>query len=855
MERKKDYMREDDPSRQHLDEGVLEDLGHIFHDQDPLIYYDTEDSDDYDFDKYENVSNGYSDHYNAGNFMTVRNDNKLDDLGEILKDSIKLKNARNQVRNSRQLFEDPEFLPNKNSLIGYITNATKIETVKDLVFERSDKYFGPRAKVYDVCTPNDIIQGSLGDCYFLAAISSIAEYPERIMRILLTKENDGTGIFAVALCLNGIWEEVILDDFAPCKKNGTLAFNRSKTNELWVVLLEKAWAKVFGGYLNISGGMMTEPLRDLTGASCKMFYLQKKPEKIWSEILNADINHFIMTASSHSLNNGSDSFIENIGICGSHAYSLLAVYQLFKKNGIYRLTREGEQYTHRILKLRNPWGKGEWNGEWSDNDTRWTPQLKKLLGFTGNPQDGIFFMPWKDFKEYYNAIQICYYHDNYKYSAKKFKTKNNENIYLKFTLDTPGKYYFSANQKNRRFYPKNSKYQFARIDWVIGQQLGENLKLVGSGNVPDKENWDAAECEKGDYYLMISISWKKKFILREFSFSINGPGLTELEQIKEKDLPENFMANIFLSGAREQIKIKKGINFGYRGYPRIRYIIEEKNGWGYMYFKNDEHDCTLKATVIFRNGNKGVKVLPPHNELRPSTIVRPGEDDIIIYKSTSSKGVQVLLMSDFEKVRKTDIRKKINRFIKPKQDSKSVPPRGRPSKPGAKPQFKPFRGTQRLHFNNNDNHYKPNNFHISYDGPNRNHNGGFNHNRHPSRQFESDVIYNKKHNNPSFNSDLRSRARNSKNILRKYFNDRIVPIRLHMLYHWNGLALLYVNDSDDLILNESILFNLSNAWIKGQDGNKIEFALRPNEEKFIEIIRNGHNKYEISMKKILYTIS
>lgn len=51
-------------------------------------------------------------------------------------------------------------------------------------------------------------------------------------------------------------------------------FNRSKTGELWVILLEKAWAKVFGGYMNIEAGLTREALRDLTGACCKTFMMQ-----------------------------------------------------------------------------------------------------------------------------------------------------------------------------------------------------------------------------------------------------------------------------------------------------------------------------------------------------------------------------------------------------------------------------------------------------------------------------------------------------------------------------------------------------------------------------------------------------
>jgi len=36
-------------------------------------------------------------------------------------------------------------------------------------------------------------------------------------------------------------------------------------NELWVLLLEKAWAKVHGDYLCIEAGLCNESFRDLTG--------------------------------------------------------------------------------------------------------------------------------------------------------------------------------------------------------------------------------------------------------------------------------------------------------------------------------------------------------------------------------------------------------------------------------------------------------------------------------------------------------------------------------------------------------------------------------------------------------------
>lgn len=129
--------------------------------------------------------------------------------------------------------------------------------------------------------------------------------------------------------MNGIWEEVVLDDQVPCTKySHTPAFNRSKSNELWVILLEKAWAKAHGGYMNIAAGLTREALRDLTGASCITYFTSQNPEELWERIVQANFQKHIMTAGSDDLNNGSDSYIEKIGIAGSHAYSLLEVFEL-----------------------------------------------------------------------------------------------------------------------------------------------------------------------------------------------------------------------------------------------------------------------------------------------------------------------------------------------------------------------------------------------------------------------------------------------------------------------------------------------------------------------------------------------
>jgi calpain-15 len=112
-------------------------------------------------------------------------------------------------------------------------------------------------------------------------------------------------------------------------------FNTTTTNELWVMLLEKAWAKVHGGYMNISAGMSREALRDLTGAPTMLFNTRKPGnsgtlDDHWVNIIEAEDKHFILTAATADLrSDGSDGTDPVTGLSGNHGYSLLSAYEIY----------------------------------------------------------------------------------------------------------------------------------------------------------------------------------------------------------------------------------------------------------------------------------------------------------------------------------------------------------------------------------------------------------------------------------------------------------------------------------------------------------------------------------------------
>mmetsp|Transcript_12340 Transcript_12340/g.16737 ORF Transcript_12340/g.16737 Transcript_12340/m.16737 type:complete len:166 (+) Transcript_12340:237-734(+) len=134
---------------------------------------------------------------------------------------------------------------------------------------------------FNEVSPSDIKQGLLGDCYFLSVLSVLSEEPKRITRLFLTDKQNNLGVYGIRICKNGEWKEVVVDDYIPCWKDGP-AFSKAHGNELWVILLEKAWAKLHGSYERIEAGFAENVLRDLTGAPTEV--IETSDETLWDSV-------------------------------------------------------------------------------------------------------------------------------------------------------------------------------------------------------------------------------------------------------------------------------------------------------------------------------------------------------------------------------------------------------------------------------------------------------------------------------------------------------------------------------------------------------------------------------------------
>jgi hypothetical protein len=320
----------------------------------------------------------------------------------------------------------------------------------------------PSLKIIGDVDPSDIFQGSVGDCWLLSGISSVAEFDGAIKRLFRKTKNlykmpwdgrDGSTMatgntYTVTLWDLTTWKEVdiVIDERLPAHYNGSgnlLAGKPSEDGELWACYLEKALAVHCGGWDKIVGGQCTHAWALLTG--CKEQYTMGRNPVTGKWRCFANFNPKTKEWADHT-NSPHDCCKTtwkvgwpDVGGGGSRDVELddeemfLRLFAWDQVNYIVGAGTSGasdkqstggmvDNHAYSVIesvdnvagtdidliKVRNPWGSGEIeDGEFDDDGPGWDkyPQIKKAL----NPvvaDDGIFWVTKKEFFQFFSTIYL-----------------------------------------------------------------------------------------------------------------------------------------------------------------------------------------------------------------------------------------------------------------------------------------------------------------------------------------------------------------------------------------------------------------------------------------------------------------
>jgi hypothetical protein len=214
---------------------------------------------------------------------------------------------------------------------------------------------------------DDSDQGALGDCYFLAVLSSLAESDPAEIRKAIAPLGDGT--FVVRFFRGGKWEYLRIDAELPVRSGGSLVYaGLGAGGDIWMGLMEKAYAYFRTGdnsYSSLSGGWMTTVYTEVTGRGASTLV----PSSYTAAGLYSTLAQHM--SAGHALSAGSKDS-SGTPIVASHAY---VIHSLSTIGGIQYVT------------VYNPWG---WDGSGDD----------------GNSSDGLIRIQAGMFANYFTGICV-----------------------------------------------------------------------------------------------------------------------------------------------------------------------------------------------------------------------------------------------------------------------------------------------------------------------------------------------------------------------------------------------------------------------------------------------------------------
>ena len=253
------------------------------------------------------------------------------------------------------------------------------------------------------------VSGAMGNCYFLAAIASIAETPMLIQASFPgTQELNQAGIYCVRFCRDGEWRYVVVDDRLPLNPKVTwkkkLLFAKSGKNNFWVPIVEKAWAKLNGSYCKTSSGHAGHAIFEYShslklNVNIKLESMREDAvarEELFDKLKGYLADGSMLCASSAS---GSDTTKNKNNIVQGHAFSVLGLFVIDDADG----------NELNLIEVRNPWASGEWSGPFSDGDEAWEriPEETREAMSIKDDEDGIFYMEFSDFCDNFRAINLA----------------------------------------------------------------------------------------------------------------------------------------------------------------------------------------------------------------------------------------------------------------------------------------------------------------------------------------------------------------------------------------------------------------------------------------------------------------
>jgi hypothetical protein len=567
-------------------------------------------------------------------------------------------NSKKNQKKEKELNNDKIRSTMLSSLVKKVSKSMSI--TKDIRLFSSNYSLKRLSDLYDIKNLNifkknpqesDVIQGDLGDCYFLSALAALAENPVRIKKLFPQLTLNNNGVFEVNIFLHGEPVTILLDDFFVVKdvendnkneesnedqdqdveKEKELAFAKINpdSNSIWPILLEKTWAKLNGNYEKIISGNVSEVYELLSPAPFQTLYHNFHHDCLFDSVKRAlERNNIVscdITAPSNSIDYNK---LKDMGLITNHAYNVIEAAEVSDIRG----------NKIPLLRIKNNWGTNEWEGDWSDKSNKWTEEYKQLLNWE-DKEDGIFWISLDDYLQFYTTTHICHEQDSFNYVSERIPFDKHKPVnFFKVVVSSISSGYITVNQKNTRIYnnskgEENYENHYGSM-FVYKYDKQDQNKLIAVGNDSGKKSRMFVEVEnfeKGEYFVALNFPFKTDYPVNDFTdfdeteekkdvnptlheaFSVRVGVYSSSKGIAIDDIPEdsNDVKEFFIDYVASDAQLstnkyhfeEEGENESFR-VP----VFDQKSAYGYIYYENNS-DGFINELLTFSE-LKNVSIIP-----------------------------------------------------------------------------------------------------------------------------------------------------------------------------------------------------------------------------------------------------
>ena len=540
----------------------------------------------------------------------------------------KFERLLSDLHEEKKTFTDSQFPADKFSLIQDWKKSPLATAWKLIEFKPAAALF-PRAYELFVgkIDPTKIKQGVLEDVYFLSAFMALAEYPSLVLKLFYKTEKNESGCYLIWICDSGEWKGISVDEMLPGTPEKQVAFSRSVSNEIWVSLLEKAYAKVYRGYQNIVTGCYEHALHDLTGAPYQRHRLEQDPMEVWTALGKYMEKGYLLGAYMKNKKK-EEKAAESAG----YVYSVLDIREL---------TLPSTGATVRLIKLRNVWKKWEWTGDWSASSNKWTENLKKILAY--NPNDSsIIWMTLADFCKQFSSYSVLKVHEGYYYTscrvAHSILQPSQSNIdhsaFFFRVQDSPLHVFASINQKDLRQFREAapSVYSYARI--LISKVTADGLEYCFGHAAEDRNVFCEGICEPGEYLCIVEIHWKLKEG-RVFNVGFYSERKLSVASISSLDVIAAYRDLFRNLAIRRDVVEQNTRSYIAQGEPNAEVVNGQCCGIIYFYYQNYSKDRTKITEEVKLKHPQNIQICPPQPSTDFSVTLPPGSNNIVLFRCSA----------------------------------------------------------------------------------------------------------------------------------------------------------------------------------------------------------------------------